>query len=147
MTQEIVTKSILTVGQSLCLVQSRRLVGDACICILNGCTGSGCLVAHRFAGRVPSATRRDPTRRVKDSELAFVLWLFTLRCASWRCVAAGEVVGARGASLGGPYGAAKAHCCVAVDESRSRLPARCVSFYQIVCLSVRQKKRALLILA
>ena len=25
----------------------------------------------------------------------------------------GEVVGAGGASLGGPYGAAKAHCCVA----------------------------------
>ena len=35
----------------------------------------------------------------------------------------GEVVGARGASLGGPYGAAKAHCCVAVDESRSSLAA------------------------
>eukprot|EP00964_Phaeocystis_antarctica_P045593 scaffold26257_cov63-Phaeocystis_antarctica.AAC.5 len=48
----------------------------------------------------------------------------------------GEVVGARGASLGGPYGAAKAHCCVAVDESRSSLAARCVSVYQIVCLSV-----------
>eukprot|EP00964_Phaeocystis_antarctica_P081177 scaffold50762_cov58-Phaeocystis_antarctica.AAC.4 len=48
----------------------------------------------------------------------------------------GEVVGARGASLGGPYGAAKAHCCVAVDESRSSLAACCVSFYQIVCLSV-----------
>eukprot|EP00964_Phaeocystis_antarctica_P025498 scaffold14339_cov29-Phaeocystis_antarctica.AAC.3 len=48
----------------------------------------------------------------------------------------GEVVGARGASLGGPYGAAKAHCCVAVDESRSSLPACCVSFYQLsVCLS------------
>ena len=46
----------------------------------------------------------------------------------------GEVVGARGASLGGPYGAAKAHCCVAVDESRSSLAACCVSFYQIVCL-------------
>ena len=29
----------------------------------------------------------------------------------------GEVVGARGASLGGPYGAAvKAHACVAVDR-------------------------------
>ena len=27
-------------------------------------------------------------------------------------------------------------CCVAVDESRSSLAARCVSFYQIVCLSV-----------
>ena len=27
----------------------------------------------------------------------------------------------RGASLGGPYGAAKAHCCVAVDESRNSL--------------------------
>eukprot|EP00964_Phaeocystis_antarctica_P043848 scaffold25163_cov63-Phaeocystis_antarctica.AAC.2 len=27
-------------------------------------------------------------------------------------------------------GAAKAHCCVAVDESRSSLAARCVSFYQ-----------------
>jgi len=38
--------------------------------------------------------------------------------------------------LGGPYGAAKAHCCVAVDESRSSLAACCVSFYQIVCLSV-----------
>ena len=25
----------------------------------------------------------------------------------------GELVGAGGASLGGPYGAAKAHCCVA----------------------------------
>ena len=49
----------------------------------------------------------------------------------------GEVVGARGASLGGPYGAAKAHCCVAVDESRSSLAACCVSFYQIVCLSVQ----------
>eukprot|EP00964_Phaeocystis_antarctica_P058264 scaffold34554_cov27-Phaeocystis_antarctica.AAC.2 len=48
----------------------------------------------------------------------------------------GEVVGACGASLGGPCGAAKAHCCVAVDESRSSLAARCVSFYQIVCLSV-----------
>eukprot|EP00964_Phaeocystis_antarctica_P145685 scaffold111797_cov61-Phaeocystis_antarctica.AAC.1 len=47
----------------------------------------------------------------------------------------GEVVGACGASLGGPCGAAKAHCCVAVDESRSSLAARCVSFYQIVCLS------------
>ena len=46
----------------------------------------------------------------------------------------GEAVGARGASLGGPYGAAKAHCCVAVDESRSSLAARCVSFYQIVFL-------------
>ena len=33
----------------------------------------------------------------------------------------GEVVGACGASLGGPCGAAKAHCCVAVDESRSSL--------------------------
>ena len=33
-------------------------------------------------------------------------------------------------------GAAKAHCCVAVDESRSSLAARCVSFYQIVCLSL-----------
>ena len=49
----------------------------------------------------------------------------------------GEVVGARGASLGGPYGAAvKAHACVAVDESRSSLAARCVSFYHIVCLPV-----------
>ena len=48
----------------------------------------------------------------------------------------GEVVGGRGASLGGPYGAAKAHCCVAVDESRSSLAPCCVSFYQIVCLSV-----------
>ena len=48
----------------------------------------------------------------------------------------GEVVGACGASLGGPCGAAKAHCCVAVDESRSSLAARCVSFYQVVCLSV-----------
>eukprot|EP00964_Phaeocystis_antarctica_P056568 scaffold33375_cov53-Phaeocystis_antarctica.AAC.3 len=48
----------------------------------------------------------------------------------------GEVVGARRASLGGPYGAAKAHCCVAVDESRSSLAACCVSFYQSVCLSV-----------
>ena len=48
----------------------------------------------------------------------------------------GEVVGACGASLGGPCGAAKAHCCVAVDESRSSLAARCVSFYQIVCLSL-----------
>ena len=42
----------------------------------------------------------------------------------------GEVVGARGGSLGGPYGAAKAHCCVAADESRSSLAARCG--YQIV---------------
>ena len=32
----------------------------------------------------------------------------------------GEVVGRRPwASLGGPYGAAKAHCCVAVGESRA----------------------------
>ena len=46
------------------------------------------------------------------------------------------MVGARGGSLGGPYGAAKAHCYVDVDESRSSLAARCVSFYQIVCLSV-----------
>ena len=36
----------------------------------------------------------------------------------------------------GLCGAAKAHCCVAVDGSRSSLAARCVSFYQIVCLSV-----------
>ena len=48
----------------------------------------------------------------------------------------GEVVGACGASLGGPCGAAKAHCCVAVDVSRSSLAARCVSFYQSICLSV-----------
>ena len=40
--------------------------------------------------------------------------------------------------MGGPYGAAKAHCCVAVDESRSSLAACCVSFYQIVCLSLSQ---------
>ena len=40
----------------------------------------------------------------------------------------GEVVGARGASLGGPYGAAKAHCCVAVDEWRSTRAPRCVFF-------------------
>ena len=33
----------------------------------------------------------------------------------------------RGASLGGPYGAAKAHCCVAADEPRCSLTARCVS--------------------
>ena len=47
------------------------------------------------------------------------------------------MVGARGASLDGPYGAAvKAHACVAVDESRSKLAARCMSFYHIVCLSV-----------
>ena len=52
-----------------------------------------------------------------------------------------EVVGARGASLGGPYGrtygacrqGAGTHCCVAVDESRGSLAARCVSFCQIVC--------------
>ena len=44
----------------------------------------------------------------------------------------GEVVGARGALLGGPYGAAKAHCCVAVDESRSSLAARCVSFTYVI---------------
>ena len=51
-----------------------------------------------------------------------------------------EVVGARGASLGGPYGrtygacrqGAGTHCCVAVDESRGSLAARCVSFCQIV---------------
>ena len=48
----------------------------------------------------------------------------------------GEVVGACGASLGGPYAAAKAHCCVAADVSRSSLAARCVSFYQTVCLSL-----------
>eukprot|EP00964_Phaeocystis_antarctica_P047246 scaffold27328_cov67-Phaeocystis_antarctica.AAC.1 len=49
----------------------------------------------------------------------------------------GEVVGSRGASLGGPYGAAKAHGCVAVDESRSSLAACCASFYQLsFCLSV-----------
>eukprot|EP00964_Phaeocystis_antarctica_P082297 scaffold51597_cov60-Phaeocystis_antarctica.AAC.3 len=48
----------------------------------------------------------------------------------------------RGASLGGPYGAAKAHCCVAVDESRSSLAACCVSFYQLsVCLSVCAARR------
>ena len=50
------------------------------------------------------------------------------------------MVGARGASLGwlgGPYGAAvEAHSCVAVDVSRSSLAARCVSFYQSICLSV-----------
>ena len=86
MTQEIVTKSILTVGQSLCLVQSRRLVGDACICILNGCTGCGCW--WHIASR-PKSSVSDPTRRVIDSEIArLLLWLFTLRCASWRCVAA-----------------------------------------------------------
>ena len=35
------------------------------------------------------------------------------------------------------YGAVvKAHACVAVDESRSWLAARCVSFYQDVYLSV-----------
>ena len=48
----------------------------------------------------------------------------------------GEAVGRRqcvgGASLGGPYGAAKAHCCVAVDESRSSLAARCVSFTYVI---------------
>eukprot|EP00964_Phaeocystis_antarctica_P148938 scaffold115920_cov57-Phaeocystis_antarctica.AAC.2 len=39
----------------------------------------------------------------------------------------GEVVGARGASLGGPYGAAvNAHSCVAVDESRRRHRSVCV---------------------
>ena len=51
-----------------------------------------------------------------------------------------EVVGARGASLGVPYGrtygacrqGAGTHCCVAVDESRGSLAARCVSFCQIV---------------
>eukprot|EP00964_Phaeocystis_antarctica_P073854 scaffold45361_cov59-Phaeocystis_antarctica.AAC.4 len=59
----------------------------------------------------------------------------------------GEVVGARGASLGGPYGAAKAHCCVAVDESRSSLAACCVSFYQIVCLSVCLSGCTVLLLA
>ena len=54
----------------------------------------------------------------------------------------GGVVGARGGwglvgRMGGPYGAVvKAHACLAVDESRSRLAARCVSFYQVVCLSV-----------
>ena len=37
----------------------------------------------------------------------------------------------------GRYGAAvKAHACVTVDESRSSLAARCVSFYHTVCLSV-----------
>eukprot|EP00964_Phaeocystis_antarctica_P115851 scaffold79843_cov80-Phaeocystis_antarctica.AAC.3 len=48
----------------------------------------------------------------------------------------GEVVGARGPSLGGPYGAAKAHCCVAVDESRRGLLAVCLSAKLSVCLCV-----------
>ena len=28
------------------------------------------------------------------------------------------------------------HCCVAVDEPRSSLEARCVSFYRVVCVAV-----------
>ena len=40
-------------------------------------------------------------------------------------------------SMGGPYGAAKAHCCVAVDESRSSLAARWCVFLPnclVLCL-------------
>ena len=38
---------------------------------------------------------------------------------------------------GRTYAVAKAHCCVAVDESRSSLAARCVSFSKLpACLSV-----------
>ena len=56
----------------------------------------------------------------------------------------GEVVGARGASLGGPYGAAvKAHSCVTVDESCSSLAARCVCLSTTlpVCLCLVSDER------
>ena len=85
------------------------------------------------------ATQKKPRRRYKHysgwSHVAQATWLRISRVSKKKWLGR-WLVGARGASLGGPYGAANAHCCVAVDESRSSLAACCVSFYQIVCLSV-----------